>query len=370
MITMQTTVANQPLTPKSMPMVRVKGSHRAMGCQIGEAMAPQIHRMLESYRMHFRTAFDELGLTWEDAILQTRKYFPFAQEYTPQYIDELEGMAEGSGTDIDDLMVVNCAEAILEDRLVLGCTSLALSAERTADGHVLVGHNEDWLPEDEENSYLIHATPDDEPSFLAITYGGMLPNIGFNAAGIAQCCDSVYPTDVRVGVPRLFVSRAVLAQTHLSEAIRTTLMRGRAAGYNHLIAHSSGEMYNVEVSARHFATIYGMKGYLAHTNNYLTARMKAYEHKTEDLIGSRVRINRATRLIRKTHQHSVGTVKEILSDHVNYPNSICSHSDPDDRPLDRQKTIATLIMDLTALEMHVCWGNPCESKFEVFRLVS
>ncbi|HBY94706.1 MAG TPA: hypothetical protein DEP84_12225, partial [Chloroflexi bacterium] len=36
-----------------------------------------------------------------------------------------------------------------------------------------------------------------------MTYGGLLPNIGFNAAGIAQCCDSIHPSDRRIGIPRV-----------------------------------------------------------------------------------------------------------------------------------------------------------------------
>ena len=44
-----------------------------------------------------------------------------------------------------------------------------------------------------------------------MTYGGLLPNVGFNAYGIAQLIDSVYPNDSRIGIPRLVVSRAVLA---------------------------------------------------------------------------------------------------------------------------------------------------------------
>jgi isopenicillin-N N-acyltransferase-like protein len=160
----------------------------------------------------------------------------------------------------------------------------------------------------------------------------------------------------------------VLAQSRIAEAIRTVLMRGRAAGYSHLIADSNGEIYNIEVSARRFATIYGEYGYLAHTNHYLKPRMKQVEDKTEDLIGSRVRVNRAMRLLRSTRKHSPDTIKTILSDHVNHPNSICSHTEPEDNPLDRQKTIASLIMDLTALEMHVCWGNPCEGTYHTYRL--
>jgi len=349
-------------------MIRVKGKHREMGQQIGETCAPSIHRMIKTYRAMFEEAYEELGLTWDEAILQSHKYYPYALEHTPQYVEELKGIAEASQANLDDLLVLNCMEAITSDALHLGCTSLAVSPERSENGHVLIGHNEDWLPEDEENTYLVHATPESEPPFLAITYGGLLPNIGFNAAGIAQCCDSVYPSDVRVGVPRVFVSRAVLGMNRLAEAIRKALMRWRAAGYNHLIADKSGELYNIEVSAHHFSTIYGMEGCLAHTNNYLTQRMKQVEARTGDLIGSRVRVNRARRLLRRTHHHSIDTLKEILSDHVNHPGSICSHNIPDADFRHRQKTIASLIMDLTSLEMHVCWGNPCAGAYETYRL--
>jgi isopenicillin-N N-acyltransferase-like protein len=355
-------------TGTRLKIITVKGTHLGIGQQIGEACREEIQRMLAVYRSGFETAYDELQLTWDEAILQARKYYPFAEESMPQYVAEVEGMAETSGVDFEDLMVLNCMEAITSDALHLGCTSLAVSGERTADSHVLVGHNEDWLPEDEENTYLIQARPDDEPAFLAITYGGLLPNIGLNEHGIAQCCDSVYPEDVRVGVPRVFVSRAVLAARRIADAIRCALPRRRAAGYNHLIADPNGELYNIEVSARRFDAIYGMNGCLAHTNHYLTSRMRRVEDHTENLIGSRVRVNRALRLLRGSSAHTPETLKAILRDHVNHPNSICSHVEPEDSLLDRQKTIASMIMDLTALEMHVCWGNPCEGEYHTYPL--
>ncbi len=353
---------------KGLKLVHIQGSHREMGRQIGEACVEEIGRMLAIYKASLAAAYDELLLTWDEAVLQGKKYYPYAQQYMPQYVEELAGMAEASGVDFDDLMVLNCIEGITSDALHLGCTSIAVSGEHTANGHVLVGHNEDWLPEDEENAYLIHASPDDEPPFLAITYGGLLPNIGLNAFGIAQCCDSVYPDDPRVGIPRVFVSRAVLAAVRIADAIRQTTRRDRAAGYNHLIVDRSGEMYNVEVSALQFESMYGRDGYLAHGNHYLTATMQQVEDKTEDLIGTRVRANRAERLLRSCQAHTPDTLKAILSDHVNYPNSICAHTEPEDNPLDRQKTIVSLIMDLTAGDMQVCWGNPCQATYHTYRL--
>ena len=355
---------------KRVPIVYVGGSHYEMGRQIGTDRKEAVQEMLGTYRRYFEQEGERIQIAdWDEAILHARKYLPFAEESVPQYVEELQGIAEGAGIDFNDLLVLNCIEAITEDALHTGCTSLAAAPEVTADGSLLVGHNEDWLPDDFDTVYLVHARPDNEPAYLGITYGGLLPNIGFNEYGIAQCCDSVYPNDARIGVPRVFVSRAVLAARTPSDAIRAALNRRRAAGYNHLIVHVSGEVYNVEVSAEDFDVIYGSDGILAHTNNYLSRRMLAIEKDSDELIASRVRYNRATRLMRsQLGKLSLKSFKAILADHVNYPQSICSHIDENDRPLERQQTIASLLMDLTTRTMYVAWGPPCQAEYYSFKL--
>jgi isopenicillin-N N-acyltransferase-like protein len=215
---------------------------------------------------------------------------------------------------------------------------------------------------------VIHAKPDDEPPFLAMTYGGLLPNIGFNALGICQCCDSVYPNDPRIGIPRVIASRAVLGARTPADAIRHMLIPHRAAGYNHMLAHESGELYSVEVSARHFAILYGHEGYIAHTNHYLNPNMQAVEYEPDELIGTRVRYFRALRLLRQTDKHSVKSLQAIQRDHVNFPSAICNHVDEESDPLDREKTINAMVMDLTARVMHIAWGNPCENPYHTFHL--
>ena len=353
-----------------LPVVYVQGTHREMGYQIGQHRRAAIHAMLATYRRHFDNEGERLRInSWREATLHARKYLPFAEESVPQYVEELQGMAEGAGIDFNDLLVLNCMEALTEDALHRGCTSLAVAPEVTADGTLLVGHNEDWLPDDFETVYLVHARPANEPAYLAITYGGLLPNIGFNARGIAQCCDSVYPNDARIGVPRIFVSRAVLAARTLDEAIRAALNRRRAAGYNHLIVHASGEMYNVEVSAADFQVIYGDEGLLVHTNHYTARRMRAVERSSEDLIASRVRYNRTLRLLR-SHAGRLDnqSIQTILADHVNFPRSTCNHVEISDNPLDRQQTIASLIMDLASNTLHVAWGTPCRASYHSYRL--
>jgi isopenicillin-N N-acyltransferase-like protein len=361
---------NDLSTPNTQPpFVRVGGTHRDMGRQIGEACTVQVRRSVETAHKLLDDAYDDLQLTWDGAQTQARKYLPFAQERYPQYVEEMLGIAEGAGVSFDDVVVLNALEAVTGDALHLTkCTSMAVNEQRTADGHVLIAHNEDWLPEDEADVFLVHATPNDEPPFIAMTYGGLLPNVGFNAHGIAQCCDSVYPTDSRIGIPRVVVSRAVLAARTLGDAIHCAISPHRAAGYNHLIAHESGELYNVEVSARRFAILYGLDGYIVHTNFYQDAQMQMIEYDPDELVGTRVRYFRALRLLLGVQMHTVKSLQAILRDHINYPNSICNHAEHDLDPLDREKTINAIVMDLNARALHIAWGNPCTHAYHTYHL--
>lgn len=364
-------VAQTPQHNSPPPLIRVGGAHREIGIQIGKACQPQIQHSIENAHSLLDQTYSYLELTWEGAVIQARKYMPFAQERYPQYVEELAGMAEGANVSLDDIAVVNAMEAVTMDALHLTkCTSLAVNEDKTADGHILMAHNEDWLPEDEQDVYVVHASPDDEPSFLAITYGSLLANVGFNSAGIAQACDSVYPTDSRLGLPRVIVSRAVLGARTLAEALRSVLVPQRAAGYNHLLAHESGEIYSVEVSARRFAILYGDNGMLVHTNHYLSPEMQAIEDEPDELISTRLRFFRAMRMLKRDSSVTIKSLQNILRDHMNFPNSICNHYTEDIQPLDREKTLCALIIDLTARAMHIAWGNPCENQYHTYYLES
>ena len=358
-----------PVHSNPVPLVQVSGTHREMGRQIGEARRESGQRSIENARKVLAESYNELELTWEGAQIQARKYIPFSQERYPQYVDEMMGIAEGANVVFDDLSVLTAMEAVTMDALhLLRCTSMAVNDERTADGHVLAAHNEDWVPEDEEDVFVIHAKPKNDPPYLAMTYGGLLPNIGFNAFGIAQLIDTVYPDDSRIGIPRLVVARAVLASRTPGGAIKRSLIPHRAAGYNHLLIHESGEIYNVEVSARRFSILYNVDGYVVHTNHYLAQNMREIESDPEELISSRIRYFRALRLLNQSDKHTIKSMQVIQRDHVNYPNSICKHDLGDDDPLDREKTINALVIDLTTREMHIAWGNPCQNSYHTYHL--
>ena len=124
------------------PLVEVSGSHHEMGQQIGEACRVQVQHSVVNAHKLIEQSYSTLGLTWEGAKIQSRKYLPFAEERYAQYMDEMRGIAEGANVSFDDVMVVNAMEAVTMDALHLTrCTSFAVNETRTADGHVLIAHN-------------------------------------------------------------------------------------------------------------------------------------------------------------------------------------------------------------------------------------
>jgi hypothetical protein len=72
-----------------------------------------------------------------------------------------------------------------------------------------------------------------------------------------------------------------------------------------MLAHESGELYNIEVSARQFAILYALDGILAHSNHYLDAKMQAIESEPDELISTRIRYHRTLRLLLGESNHSI-----------------------------------------------------------------
>jgi len=358
-----------PVHPTPPPVVHVSGTYREMGRQIGEAQRAAVQNSIQNAHVVLKETRSELKMDWESAILHSQKYLPFALKRYPKYVDEIRGIAEGADVDFEDLMVVTVLEALTSDALhLMRCTCMAVSQERSANRHVLAAHNEDWVSEDENDVYVIHAEPKDAPPYLAMTYGGLLPNVGFNAYGIAQLINSVYPKDSRVGVPRLVLTRAVLEAKTPGQAIDAAIIPRRAAGYNHMIVHESGEMYNVEVSARRFSILYSDNNSIVHTNHYLSRNLQKIEDSPEDLTSSRVRYFRARRLLSQTDLHTIESLQAIQRDHINYPSSICNHDLGEKKLSSNEKTIAALVIDLTARQMHIAWGNPCQNAYHTYSL--
>jgi len=329
----------------SIPLVRVGGSHREAGRAIGAATAATVR---EATAAPF------------DAELAGR-FRAVAVEHLPALVEELDGVAEGAGADPLAVFAASVEELGSQAFAPTGCSDLVVTSERTADGHLLVAHNNDLESEVEDHIVAIERRVEGEPTIFSLGAGPWL-SVGWNDAGLSVTGNELTPADDRVGIPRLVQMRDVCTRAGVAEAIEAILHPARASSYNWVLAHRDGEVANVEGSATSAAVTHPLDGGLAHTNDYRHPDMRRFE-RSPWATGSAKRCDRAERLLAETREEklTVERLRELLADHDGAPEAICRHGDEDG-----VKTVFWCVADVTAGRIVYGRGNPCASEPELY----
>lgn len=350
--------------PGGLPLIRVSGSHREVGRQLGEATAAVIRaavdfdRELPPGRAH--DAQLELARAHRDATLRA----------TPWLVDEIDGAAEGAGVDplalfaasVEEIWTVRPSQAGPGGQLRGGhCSDLAAAPPATADGHVWVAHNNDLSPASEAAAVAVEWRVTGEPVVFSLGIGPWI-SVGWNDAGLSLTGNELSPNDDRIGVPRLLMVREQLTARTLDEAVAMALRPDRASSYNTVFAHRDGGVVNVEGSATDAeVTRPGPAGTLAHTNHYACERMRRYEADPAYAIRSGVRLARALELLDGPSGAgpAAGSLTgdalfAALCDHATQP-SICRHDDGTETSV----TCFWCLADVTAGTVWYGRGSPC-----------
>jgi isopenicillin-N N-acyltransferase like protein len=327
---------------KPIPLLQVAGSHREVGEQIGRATAATVHRFA--------------GARYDAALV--RLYRAVTAEHLPWVVEELEGVAAGADADPAAVFAASIEEL---SAAPVGCSDLVALGEATADGHVLVAHNNDLDAEDEADVVAIEWRVPGEPTAFTLGNGPWI-SVGWNDAGLSVTGNELTPNDERVGIPRLLQMRDVLARRTLAEAVDAVLHPARASSYNWVLAHASGEAVDVEGSATAAAESPPRDGVLVHANHYEHPAMARFEGRAR-VDDSATRSCRASELL-AARETPVTTdwLREALADHGNAPESLCRHGNGDG-----VKTVFWCVADVTAGEVVYGRGNPCRSEAQSYR---
>jgi len=360
------------MTANEIPLLQVRGTHHEVGLEIGRRMKPTLEKMLSRWR-----AEAEAGWSWSAMVGMTRPYLDAARQAFPQYVEEIEGIAEGAGLAFAELFVGVCEELWspaasrvahgggpygAAPEMTAGCTDMAARGRATVDGTTLLAHNNDLPADAEETLVLLQVQAGNDPELLSVSPGGMVYSAGFNAAGISLTGNYLAPNDARPGVPRTIVARAVLGARRLEEVLEICLCPTRASSYNNIVADAHGEVYSMEGSATDCEPIYIVDDVLAHANHYVSARMRHFEHDPTGIGGSIYRQHRALRLLRENYGlHSPELFRRLLADHANYPVSICKHGQT-------SVTVFSIIIELETRRAWIGRGRACQTAYREYEL--
>jgi hypothetical protein len=343
------------MAPPEIELVRVAGDHREVGRQIGEASAAQINAETASIEADLpegRTLGEQMDLA--------AAYRATTLDVLPWLVDEVDAIAEGAGVDPVAFFSTGVEEIWYAPRLPRGrCSDLVAGTRATANGHLIIGHNNDLYPKHEEPLLAFERTVRGKPRVLSIGVGPWA-SVGFNGAGLSLTGNELSPNDERMGVPRMFQFLAMMYQGSLDEARDLALLASRASSYNNVLASRDGRALNVEGSATD-AEVTGPdeNDVFAHTNNYTCERMLHFEGDQEYAPGSQVRMDRAMELLRRdAGAITAASMRDMLSDHATDP-SLCRHAEPGAE--DETKTVFWTVADVTDMRITFGRGNPCDS---------
>lgn len=337
-----------------MKTIELKGSSFEIGLKHGEVGRNEVHRSLKTYEELFK---GYALLSWKEAREKALLHLDAIQSYRPEYITEMEGIARGAGVEFEDILTLNTRSEIALTNAPDGCTALAITEPRTSK--TWLAQNWDWKGDQSSALLFLKINQQDKPNIQMITEGGIIGKIGCNDAGVGVCLNAITTSTVERKVPIHLGLRAVLDSFTFEEALSSINDNQIAAPAHILIASREKKIISLEVSPLYTAKIEPTNGVLVHTNHICSSALKEFvtDSPKED---SYKRLSIMTKSLSALGRDiEKQDLFSLLSNHENYPDSICRHDNPDRVAHENMETVFSIVMDLTSGEMSVIEGQPC-----------
>jgi isopenicillin-N N-acyltransferase-like protein len=357
------------------PVVELKGNYGEIGFQHGRQLKERVRRNVDIYMKGFHQV---AGLDRNQVFARAEKVIKSCERYSHELVEELQGIAEGAGCHVFEILAVNARFDIIfsgevassSDATVYsaeGCTTAAALPGATSGGRTLIGQNMDWMPPVREGLVIQKIEPKRAPRLVTICEAGIIGKVGMNQAGIGICGNGLWTDQKRhEGVPHHFTRRKALQADTLAEAIGAICSAPRLGATNAMLARD-GEALDLETSPEDVQILYPQEGVLAHSNNfrYVSPRFRDAAFFMEPSPSTFMRWLRVEKTLRaKAGYIDEQTFMKAFSDHFDYPISVCRHANPKEPEPRRWVTLFSVIMDLDARVMWFTDDNPCQGKYE------
>jgi isopenicillin-N N-acyltransferase like protein len=377
------------MEPFKMHQVELSGTPRQRGRIHGEQLREPIQAIFDFGRKGLEQAggppLEMIGALFQ----QSTGHLQAARRWTPNLVEELEGIAEGSNVDFGVLWAFQCQDEsywfstgqiehfprnVDPDR----CSSLGIPAK---DGRpTLLAQNLDTPTLYNGAQTLLHIHyPDSDREAYIVTEPGLVGICGLNSSPLGVCQNTLamklsYDRD---GLPAMLVARGLIDQPDLASARRFLSEIRHASGINYMLADAE-LVEDYECSSKQVWRFLpkAEADRLAHTNHPLV---------NPDWIDVEKMPEAFHELYRLSNEHSIHRmacldhlfygengptdvegVKQVLSSHESEAYPVCRHKLPGGDIM-RGMTNNSLIMQMTRpAELHISSGPPCSSEYKVF----
>lgn len=325
--------------------VRFRGTHYEMGFRFGSSLAKNNISVLGNVPFPIS----------EERRAFARSCILVYQEYFPEILEEISGLADGQNCNVELVQAVLFSMYAIPP--ACGCSCFAVSD----GGHILLGRNSDFIPDLEElNMNVIYRFRENSSySFTGNTTAFIEMEDGVNTNGLAVGLTSVYPTVSKPGFNAGLLLRFFLEKCGDTESVIHQIARlPIGSSQTFTVADSRGETAVIESSAEHTKIIRPSKEnpFVCATNIFCSAEMSPFQKTGIDTWRAEERYSTLTRaLAARKGSLDIPAAQDLLAGKEGF---LCQY--------DRKKgtdTVWSVVYDLTGKNIYRTEGNPMRNSF-------
>ncbi|HEX7899758.1 MAG TPA: C45 family peptidase [Planctomycetota bacterium] len=344
-------VAQELKRPPAHTLTVIEGTPRERGRKYGSTFKDEIQLFLDR---EIYAAFTKKAPTREEVLRYGAACAKAIRAYSPEIIEEMEGMAEGAGLSLEALTVSNLHEELYHKGVLPQtphCTAIAAGPPETTDGHTYVGQTWDWMPSVYGMSRMLHWKRTEGPSVLSYAYPGLWAGAGLNSAGIGHAWTSAgfgLGAGPAIGIPSYVLIAQLLYQKTLKDVVEEARRAGHAGWFTFVMANGEGNLLNLEGKPGALAVEWG-RGTMVRVG-YGSKELSTSLHGRVKSVNGRLAASKG-----KVDRDVLG---RCFADHGGDGRErVCCHP----------STIDVMLYDCAAKEAHLSRGPACDARWTTFK---
>jgi isopenicillin-N N-acyltransferase-like protein len=232
-------------------VLELSGSAYERGLKHGKELRPEITRMVELWKKDLQAQTKEAPDSLLRKFSAETNFVPAIKKWTPELLDEIKGIAEGSGQPYPTMLAYQLIDELwvyIDKGSEHHCSSLGVI--RSGTHPAFVAQNMDLENFRDGSQVVLHITENPpQPEQFVFTSAGVIATNGMNNRKIAIACNTLMELSAAPeGLPVACVVRGVLAKTRGADVLEFVKTIKHASGQNYIIGVGD-RVYDFEASA-------------------------------------------------------------------------------------------------------------------------
>jgi hypothetical protein len=261
----------------NLPVITIVGTSYERGIQHGQKLKKEIEEVYSKWKKNITNTLNKDADSLLNAFLNSTNFEPSIKKWTPELLEEVRGISDGSGQKYNDVF----AFQLLDEFMVFvdsinnskrqNCSCIGVSSTTTHPAYT--AQNMDL--ENYMNGYqvLLHIKKStDVPEQYLLTCAGLIVTTGMNEYGISVNANTLMELKSSPdGLPVAYFIRGILNKQKREEVFSFLNSIKLASGQNYVIGIQDS-IYDFETSATQITRFYPnkeQKGIVFHTNHSL-----------------------------------------------------------------------------------------------------